>query len=145
MWKRPVAAGLFAGGRGGAYGPLRSGVPVGSGGAASGAVVIAAVSRGEAWRPVEAGMHLEARAGEGSVDEVVDPALQPLVERVRLVLRKQLAGHGLVESRLGDVEDGLLQAVDGLACSLGDLGQRLALEELLAKLVLGQAEVLGRA
>ena len=52
---------------------------------------------------------------------------------------------GLVEGRPGGVEDGLLEAVHGLARGLGDLGERLALEELLPELGLAQAEVVGGA
>ena len=85
-----------------------------------------------------------AQVGKGSVDQVVDPALQPLVDRVRLLLREQVACHGLVEGRPGGVEDGLLETVHGLTRGLGDLGQRLALEELLPELRLAQAEVLCR-
>ena len=136
--KRPAVGGPLRGEEGRALGPLGRGVPVGdvSGGAASGAVVVIAsvVVRGEAWRAETGAEVVGAGAGERSVDELVDEALQSLVDRVGLLLREPLVRDGLVESRPGAVEDRLLEAVDRLALGLGDLRERLAVTELLEQL-----------
>src|SRR5262245_52282267 len=147
MTKRPASAGLFAGGGEVRREPLGRGIPVHavSGGAASGTVVIAAVMRGETWGAAERLLEAAAEGrGNLSVHELVDEALQPLIDRIGLVLRERLASDRVVERRPGGVENRLLQPVDGLALGLGDVRERLAVAEPLEELRRRQAEVVGR-
>src|SRR3954468_10969440 len=78
-----------------------------------------------------------------AVDDVVDVALQPVVDVVGLRLRELLVAHRRVEVGLLRGEDRLLEAVEVLALRLGDVGQRLAVLELVAQGALAQPQVLG--
>ena len=112
------------------------------GAAAAVVAVVVAVLGAEAR--AEAGGRSRPGPGSVAVDEVVDGGLEPLVDRVGLLLGQPLVGDRLVQAGLGAGEDRLLQAVHRLALGLGDLGQRLAVAERSRSSSSAEAEVLGR-
>ena len=83
----------------------------------------------------------EAQRGVGDVGDV---RLELGEHVVGLGLRELLGRDGLVELRLGGVDDRLLEAGEVLALRLGHVGQRLAGLQLGAQVALAQAQVLGR-
>ena len=85
----------------------------------------------------------EAKALEGSLDELVDMALEALEEPIRFLAGKPPVIDGGVEVLLRRGDDCLLEPVDGLALGAGDVGERATGPQPLVDLLAAEVEVVG--